>query len=825
MGTRIKDVYIIHHSHTDIGYTDLQEQVIYNQVHNIRNVISILKKGYEENSQDKEFKWNCETYFCVEQFLKGASEQEKADFFDLVRKGNIGISATYLNGTDLTDAEMLNRKIVKMQEIFSEQGLSVKVAMNADINGISLGARDVLLNNGIEFLFTNIHTHHGMYPLYQNQKPYFWEKEQGKRLLVWSGEHYNLGNSLGIVFSKNVNYMTENYFGQNGAGKRGGQGGGTSETEAQHCVQDSRIPDEALETLHARLQSSIAEYEESGYPYDFYITSVSGVFSDNAPANPAIIAMVNAFNRRFGEEVTLHMVTLQELYDLIREKTADAPMYRGAINDWWGNGVGSTPYAVKHYREALRLAHICSCLEEKTGMCNEALAETGAHNALLYAEHTWGHSATIGSPYEAMVTNLDIRKTSYASKAHEAAAMRKNEQCHLLGDILRYYNNAGEVKAVSMSRRAGVFPVEFYIETGGISDIKVADKETGEELTAQLSSHPRGVRVSFLAKFAPGEEKLFAYEEIPKQEQGLYSRTAWVGAERVKDIVNDYDTETYKLPYGLENEWFRISWKAGEGITSFYNKKTGREMLKGRGDGNPLERFFTPAYENTEIRNGVYTERARLGRNVRGLHAVQYQGKLKDIRILDHGPVFDRTELVFGLKGTRHSNVIIKMYRQLPRIEFTYRIAKELSEDIESVYMPLSLDLPDSLLYIHNGGVAMRPGVDQLPGSNMEYYIADEGLLYQEGNKGILINAFDTPLLYMGEMESHPIVLCNNKEENNHRPVYSWIMNNTWETNFKMDLSGFGEFSYALELREGALEENLRRLAENDMGVVSFITG
>ena len=47
--------------------------------------------------------------------------------------------------------------------------------MTADINGISLGARDVLLNNGIEFLYTNIHTHHGMYPLYQNQNAYFWE--------------------------------------------------------------------------------------------------------------------------------------------------------------------------------------------------------------------------------------------------------------------------------------------------------------------------------------------------------------------------------------------------------------------------------------------------------------------------------------------------------------------------------------------------------------------------------------------------------------------------------------------------------------------------
>ncbi len=821
MGSRIRDVYIIHHSHTDIGYTDLQEQVIYNQVNNIRNVVSIIKRGYETGSQEKDFKWNCETYFCVEQYLQSASEEEKADFFDLVRKGNIGISATYLNGTDLTDVEMLNRKTAKMQETFTAQGHPVKVAMNADINGISLGARDVLIRNGVEFLFTNIHTHHGMYPLYQNQKPYFWENEAGKRLLVWSGEHYNLGNALGIVFNKNVNYMTESYFGRSGAD--------TASKAQQSGQQDNDAAEEALNaalgSLRQKLESSMAEYEESGYPYDFYITSVSGVFSDNAPANPAIIATVNAFNRRFGEEVTLHMVTLQELYDLIREKIAHAPVYRGAINDWWGNGVGSTPYAVKHYKEALRLSHVCDRLEEKTGVRNQELADTGAHNAILYAEHTWGHSATIGSPYETMVTNLDIRKTSYASKAHEAAAMRKNEQCHLLGDILRYYNNAGEVKVVSMSSQKGVYPVEFYVETAGLPAMTVRDKKTGEELKVQLSSHPRGVRVSFPAEFEPGEEKRFAYEEIPAPEQGLYTRTAWVGAERVKDIVNDYDTESYRLPYGLENEWFRISWKVGEGITSFYNKKTGTEMLKGRGEGDSLENFFTPVYENTEIRRGVYSERARLGRNVRGLHAEQYQGDLKDIRILDHGPVFDRTELVFDLEGTYHSSVIIKMYRELPRIEFTYRIAKTLSEDIESVYLPLSLNLPDSSLYIHNGGVAMRPGVDQLPGSNMEYYIADEGLLYQSGNQGILINTLDTPLLYMGEMESHPILLCDNAEKNNHRPVYSWIMNNTWETNFKMDLSGFGEFCYALELREGTLEENLTRLKENDLGMVSFITG
>lgn len=658
MGSRIRDVYIIHHSHTDIGYTDLQEQVIYNQVNNIRNVVSIIKRGYETGSQEKDFKWNCETYFCVEQYLESASEEEKADFFDLVRKGNIGISATYLNGTDLTDVEMLNRKTAKMQETFTAQGHPVKVAMNADINGISLGARDVLIRNGVEFLFTNIHTHHGMYPLYQNQKPYFWENEAGKRLLVWSGEHYNLGNALGIVFNKNVNYMTESYFGRSGAD--------TASKAQQSGQQDNDAAEEALNaalgSLRQKLESSMAEYEESGYPYDFYITSVSGVFSDNAPANPAIIATVNAFNRRFGEEVTLHMVTLQELYDLIREKIAHAPVYRGAINDWWGNGVGSTPYAVKHYKEALRLSHVCDRLEEKTGVRNQELADTGAHNAILYAEHTWGHSATIGSPYETMVTNLDIRKTSYASKAHEAAAMRKNEQCHLLGDILRYYNNAGEVKVVSMSSQKGVYPVEFYVETAGLPAMTVRDKKTGEELKVQLSSHPRGVRVSFPAEFEPGEEKRFSYEEIPAPEQGLYTRTAWVGAERVKDIVNDYDTESYRLPYGLENEWLRISWKAGEGITSFYNKKTGTEMLKGRGEGDSLENFFTPVYENTEIRRGVYSERARLGRNVRGLHAEQYQGDFGAARCIRLGAAGVRAGLCGGRRLEYH--VLLRGHRR-----------------------------------------------------------------------------------------------------------------------------------------------------------------
>ena len=72
----------------------------------------------------------------------------------------------------------------------------------------------------------------------------------------------------------------------------------------------------------------------------------------------------------------------------------------------------------------------------------------------------------------------------------------------------------------------------------------------------------------------------------------------------------------------------------------------------------------------------------------------------------------------------------------------------------------------------------MRPGIDQLPGTNMEYYIADEGLVYRTKDQTILVNTFDTPLLYMGEI-----------------------------------------------VEQGTAEKDMESLSDNDKGVVTFICG
>ena len=769
MAHSIQTIYVVHHSHTDIGYTDLQERVIYNQVDYIRTVL-----GLTAPPNSSGFRWNCETLFCVEKFFQEATPEEQDAFCRLAAKGEIGLSASYLNFTDLMDTEAFRRKLRYWHGFFAEKGADLNAAMIADINGVSMGYRDAMLENGVKFLFANIHCHHGMYPLYQNQTAFWWENAQGQRLLVWNGDHYNLGNVLGFTPNRGENGMIRDRLGE---------------------YPPERDP---VETLHENLEGYLCQCEEEGYPYPFIITAVSGVFSDNAPPEGGIAPLIEAYNRKYGQEVRARMVSLQELYELVREPLKDAPVYRGDLTDWWANGVGSTPYGVKQYREAQHRWHLCQRLDPQAPEKYPAQWSQAEDNLLLYAEHTWGHSSTISNPYDTMVLSLDLRKTGYACRAHEAASDMLNRIASSKGDCLRYYATRGKIRALGAARAGVPQPVEFYIESHSMNAAEIRDQE-GRVIPCQVSPHPRGRKISFLDTLAPGEEKTYTYRALATPLAKLNPRKCYVGSEQVRDIVNDYDPVTYTLPYGFENRFFRLEYQAGQGITSFVDKRTGRELL-GRGEAA----FFTPLYERTPVREGVSPgrERGLLGRNIRGQHAKLYAGELTQVDCLERGSVFTLLRLEYQLPGTIGCQVYLRFYQDLPRVDFKLEVAKTLSPDIESIFLPLSLDFSQSELWLRKGTEAFRPGQDQIPGTCMEYYMSDQGLAYVGPEGGALIASLDVPLCYMGEMRHHAIRLCQGKAEDNRRPIYSWVMNNTWETNFRMDLSGFGEFSYSLWLDE-----------------------
>ena len=770
----IRTVYAVHHSHTDIGYTDLQEHVIDLQTDYIRSALRLMREP-----ENADFRWNCETLYCVEQFFESAAPEEQRFFLELAAQGRLGLSANYLNFTDLLDCGIYSRRLHAWKERFAGSGITLRTAMCADINGLSMGQRDAMIDNGIEFLYTNIHCHHGMYPLWQNQNAYFWENADGRRLLVWNGEHYNLGNVLGLRPNHTVNFMMLDRLG------------------------GDPQPRDDVEALAKNLDDYLTECEENGYPYDFIPASVSGVFSDNAPPEPLILRTIEGFHERYGDKVRVRMVSLQELYGEIAPKLKDAPVFRGDLNDWWAHGVGSTPYAVKHYLGARRSYELARRLDPELEKKDSALVRDTEDSLLLYAEHTWGHSASITNPYESMVLDLDMRKNGYASRAHEGAARMLGRIAREQGDILRYYATEGRIRVQNPTALSGPMAVEFYIETlpAGLP-AAVIRAEDGRELACQVSPHPRGRRITFVDDFAPGEWKSYSYHRAEAPAQRLNTRRCYVGAERVRDIVNDYDPVSYRLPYGFENRFFRIAYEVGRGLCSLYDKRAGRELMVR--DGVP---FFTPVYERTPVRAEgpcpAEQERRLLGRNVRGQHAEQFPAVLEEVICEERGPVFTTLRLRGSMVGSVHCDVVLKLYEELPRIDLRVELGKTLSTDIESVYVPVTLDLPGHELWLRKGGrEAMRPGVDQLPGGGMEYSMSDDGLAWLGEGGGVLLASHDVPLFYFGDLTHHPIRLCENRPEDNHRPVWSWLMNNIWETNFKLDLSGFTEYRYTLWLTD-----------------------
>lgn len=147
MAHSIKTVYVVHHSHTDIGYTDLQERVIAIQVNYIKTVLSMMRQP-----EYADFRWNCETLYCVEEFWKQASEDDRADFARFVKEGKIGISANYLNFNDLVNADVFGKRLAKWQDKLQPFGTKIHTAMAADVNGFSMGYRDAMIENGVEVL-------------------------------------------------------------------------------------------------------------------------------------------------------------------------------------------------------------------------------------------------------------------------------------------------------------------------------------------------------------------------------------------------------------------------------------------------------------------------------------------------------------------------------------------------------------------------------------------------------------------------------------------------------------------------------------------------
>jgi hypothetical protein len=86
------EIYLLPHSHVDIGYTAIQTEVARKQVANLTQAMELARStaAYPQGSR---FKWNVEVMWPVENYLRQASPAQRQALIDAVRSGQLGLEA------------------------------------------------------------------------------------------------------------------------------------------------------------------------------------------------------------------------------------------------------------------------------------------------------------------------------------------------------------------------------------------------------------------------------------------------------------------------------------------------------------------------------------------------------------------------------------------------------------------------------------------------------------------------------------------------------------------------------------------------------------
>lgn len=800
---------IIHHSHTDIGYTERQEKIERYHVHFIKQAIQVLNSIRSgEKSGWEGFKWTCETFWPVERFLAQATEQEEQAFREWVQSGDISLSGTYLNMTELIDADLLTRMIKRSTDYAKSIGVTLDSAMTADINGYSWGFAQCLLDAGIQNLLSCIHTHHGMYPLGQKQTPFWWEAPGGERLLVWNGDHYHLGNDLGLALNAIHSYIIRDEF------------------------RTPPIASNHWEIMETRIMRYLNRLEEEGYPYDFAPIALSGLIVDNAPPNGSIMDLFQQWNEVHGDSVTIRMTTLSDLFAKVRKRTdVEIPVHRGDWPDWWSDGVASTAAHTQLFRDAQRNFRMLALLDPDNRMIPEFAVREMEEQLTLYAEHTWGYSHSISEPWNPLVQSLGARKEAYAANASRLVHSAIDAILEAKGEAMLAPGRPLRFKVVNPFPHDIRVIASMYLDYWELplirEGLEVREEGRTDVIVHQVSQVSRGTEVSIPVTLKAAEEKWFLIVPCAAKEGKTTSNVSLTGSDGVKDIRDFRPEPAEDVPFrvtetSVESAHVLIAWEAEKGIVSWKDKRSGIELI----DPEAPHAAFAPVYEVTPVKDRglIRQTRTRMGRNRKGMNVQRHVGRLVRAYEAERGPLWVTIEQEYEVAGMSHYTVRLTVYAHEPRVDVTIRLHKDSVWEPENVYIPLPLSIPHAQLWLEKAGALMRPGIDQLPGTGLDFYCIQDGIGWIGQDQGLAIATPDSPLIQLGPLAFGDRKLHGQQELNKPKAVYAWILNNFWETNFKATLGGFYEFRYSVHWGHdlGTPEKAIAQCRLSNQRVISY---
>ena len=388
-------VYIYPHSHVDIGYTDKQEIVEKIHVRNIDVAIDIARKT-QNNPEGSRFVWNTEAGWVVESYLKQATQEKKAAFFEAVRKGWIRLDGNYANTNTSACSEEELLQLFKYNNLISKEiGVSIKTMVQFDIPGASWGVVPAAAQNGIKgfFCYPNHYDRIGTIRQAWEHKPFHWIGPDGKsKILFLQGCPYGYAYQLkgkkvyGIKKIQNYDPALDRL----------------STTDPTASFIDPMIFDET------------AKLEAGNSPYDIF--AMTWAMADNCLIDADLPEAVRLWNEKYAYP-KLIISGSNEVLNAYEDKYASIiPEVKGDYTEYWTDGLGTDAKRVgmnRYAKERLVQTETLWPMLYRDQKAPVAEFYDSWHFVLLGAEHTWGYK----DPKVPLAKEVEATKASYFENA------------------------------------------------------------------------------------------------------------------------------------------------------------------------------------------------------------------------------------------------------------------------------------------------------------------------------------------------------------------------------------------------------------------------
>jgi alpha-mannosidase len=557
-------IYFVQHTHTDIGYTRPQTEILAEHLRYIDYALDYCDQT-DNYPDEAKFRWTCETSWAVREYLKMRPAAQIARLKKRVLEGRIEVTGMLLNWAEVADENTLLHSLEPVATL-REQGFPVSTAMQDDVNGYAWCLVDYFDGLGIKYVTSGINAARALKP-FKVPTPFWWESPSGKRVLAFRADHYMTGNFSNI-----------------------------------HS-DDFGLVERALPVYLQQLQAN-------GYPYDRVSMQHSGYMTDNSPPSTFASDNIRRWNQLY-EWPKLRTATVSEFLRWVeKEHGRDLPVFRAAWPDWWTDGFGCAERetAADRLTEAnlivnqglLSMAQLFSA-----SLPRPALQEiqSVADNLNFYNEHTFGAAESISDP---LAENTQVQWSEKSSYVWQAVMQSRLLREAAMGQLQQFVPASREPCIV-------VFNTLNWARSGMhllFADNQVLPKEKEFRI---VDDQNRDVPVQLVQSRAEGNYWALWVRDIPPLGYATY-RILTSGRPRENE-------QAYVPGDTVRNTFFRLVLDRNTGsISSLFDRELGRELL----DPARTWQLGQFIYERLSDRSSI--EMHRLGQHARtSLHKVQFR--------------------------------------------------------------------------------------------------------------------------------------------------------------------------------------------------------